>query len=40
MTRKPFDEEIASDHERETRLGINFDLSAATPQPKKEAGSE
>ena len=30
------DSEIAADRERETRLGINFNPSAATPQPKEE----
>ncbi|MGD9919128.1 MAG: phage portal protein [Paenirhodobacter sp.] len=34
------DSEIASDREREARLGINFNLSAATLQPQKEAGDE
>ena len=34
------DAEIAADRERETRLGINFSLSAATPEPQKDAGSE
>lgn len=34
------DSEIAADREREARLGINFNLSAATLQPQKEAGDE
>lgn len=34
------DAEIAADWEFETRLGINFNLSAATPEPQKNAGSE
>lgn len=34
------DAEIAADRERETRMGINFNLSAATPEPQKDAGSE